>query len=57
MGLLQSVKKCTRHISVLSMVFDGGFSNAGVGPSNAVEGGKYEDRARCLLGHNAFNQF
>jgi histone deacetylase complex regulatory component SIN3 len=25
-----------------------------MGPSNAAEGGKYEDRVRCLLGHNAY---
>ena len=47
-------KRYEAYLSLVYGLLDGGFSNAGVGPSNAAEGGKYEDRVRCLLGHNAY---
>jgi paired amphipathic helix protein Sin3a len=47
-----------RYESFLSLVYaliDGGASmGTGSGGNNAAEGGKYEDRVRCLLGHGGY---
>jgi len=45
-------KRYEAFLCLVYGLFDGVF-NPGAG-SNAAEGGKYEDRVRCLLGHNAY---
>ena len=45
-----------RYEAFLSLVYnlvEGGYSSSAQG-SSATEGGKYEDRVRCLLGHQAY---
>lgn len=46
-------KRYDAYLSLVYGLLEGGY-NSGMGPSNAAEGGKYEDRVRCLLGHNAY---
>lgn len=41
------------YLSLVYALIDGGLNHMGPG-SGSIEGGKYEDRARCLLGHGAY---
>mmetsp|Transcript_17446 Transcript_17446/g.24523 ORF Transcript_17446/g.24523 Transcript_17446/m.24523 type:complete len:1501 (+) Transcript_17446:228-4730(+) len=44
-------KRYEAYLSLVYALIDGGYSSSG---SSAAEGGKYEDRVRCLLGHGAY---
>ena len=46
-------KRYDAYLSLVYGLLEGGY-NSGMGSSNAAEGGKYEDRVRCLLGHHAY---
>jgi len=46
-----------RYEAFLSLVYgliEGSYTSSFPGSSSNAEGGKYEDRLRCLLGHNAY---
>ena len=46
-------KRYQAFLSLVYTLIDGGLHHSGPG-SGAAEGGKYEDRVRCLLGHGAY---
>ena len=46
-------KRYDAYLSLVYGLLEGGY-NSGMSSSNAAEGGKYEDRVRCLLGHSAY---
>jgi len=43
-------KRYEAYLSLVYALIEGGYSSSG----SAAEGGKYEDRVRCLLGHGAY---
>jgi len=48
-------KRYEAYLSLVYALVEGGYSLSSQGSSaNAAEGGKYEDRVRCLLGHGAY---
>ena len=46
-------KRYEAYLSLVYALIDGGLNHMGPG-SGSTEGGKYEDRVRCLLGHGAY---
>jgi len=46
-------KRYEAYLSLVYALIDGGLNHMGPG-SGSIEGGKYEDRVRCLLGHGAY---
>ena len=46
-------KRYEGFLSLVYALIDGGLNHMGPG-SGSTEGGKYEDRVRCLLGHGAY---
>lgn len=48
-------KRYDAYLSLVYGLLEGGYNSTFQGGSaNAAEGGKYEDRVRCLLGHGAY---
>ena len=54
-GVDMGLKRYDAYLSLVYGLVEGGYSSSSHGTSaSAAEGGKYEDRVRCLLGHGSY---